>query len=1063
MDAGDDWHPEIPIGRFSVRSAGMLQDVVDKSLFVEAGDYPDPNYVKRAAFLATSDTTSGAEETHDWVIENYMDPAEFESIRIYARLGGNTADITEAVNRGCLFVTYGGHSGSSGWSGPAFNQSNVQALSNAGLYGLVFGWSCNTAHYSYDECFGETWQRVANRGAAAYLSASDYIYWGSWEAWEPSRQLERYFFSAFFAEDEWEVGPAWHIALYKFLNDYGSDPAHEDVTRNFFEMFTLLGDPSLLLPKGIGFTLSVDPLSQSLCSPPADEAVYTIDVHQHLGFEEPVTLSATGTPPGASVSFSVNDQPPPFTSVMTVSNVTGGSPGHYEIQIDATSASMVRSELVDLDLSTGPPGDVTLTSPPDGAIDVARQPTLTWEAAAQAVEYDVEVATDSGFANVVYSGTAGDTSHTVGVSLDAATLHYWHVRAVNGCGASDYSLPFSFTTIEQPDYFTEQFNGGFDLEDFTLYLRPDGSGDFYDMCGVDASELPTDPAGGTVLDLVEDRYEQVYLSGGQTVELYGVSYSSFWVCDNGYLTFTGGDSTYEESLSVHFNQPRISVLFDDLTAGAGTVSWKQLGDRAVVTYEDVPEYGTGNHNTFQVEMLFNGEIHITWLRIDCGDAIVGLSEGDGVPDDYVETDLSAAGPCGPDFAVDVDPTWQDVCAPADAVYTVEVGEVGGFTQPVTLSASGHPGGTSVSFSVNDQPPPFASVMTISNTGAAAPGEYTIQITGTATAAQHTTYADLNLSSAVPDPVTLTSPADGTVGVALMPTLSWEAVAQAVEYDLEIATDAGFANVVYSATVGDTSHALDQDLDGDTLHYWHVRGVNACGAGAYSTPFSFTTVDVLMPAAYDLLNGETGTYTYFDDDYDGDGDNTEPLAPLSNGLGDLTNGVIATENWNETPGPYVGWVSINPTITFHFDEWARIHTVTLYLDDSNGGGGVYPPTDVTITVGETTREFAVTDPPSGEPFAVSFEDLDLAGDALELTLIDNNSGRYMMLSEVEIFGGPCPGDLDGDGDVDLNDLSVLLAHYGMTSGASYEDGDLDRDGDVDLNDLTTLLAVYGTAC
>jgi hypothetical protein len=58
---------------------------------------------------------------------------------------------------------------------------------------------------------------------------------------------------------------------------------------------------------------------------------------------------------------------------------------------------------------------------------------------------------------------------------------------------------------------------------------------------------------------------------------------------------------------------------------------------------------------------------------------------------------------------------------------------------------------------------------------------------------------------------------------------------------------------------------------------------------------------------------------------------------------------------------------------------------------------------------------------------------------------------------------CVGDLDGDGDVDLADLAQLLAHYGMTSGAQYEDGDLDGDGDVDLSDLAGLLGVYGTSC
>jgi hypothetical protein len=54
----------------------------------------------------------------------------------------------------------------------------------------------------------------------------------------------------------------------------------------------------------------------------------------------------------------------------------------------------------------------------------------------------------------------------------------------------------------------------------------------------------------------------------------------------------------------------------------------------------------------------------------------------------------------------------------------------------------------------------------------------------------------------------------------------------------------------------------------------------------------------------------------------------------------------------------------------------------------------------------------------------------------------------------------PADLDGDGDVDLSDLSQLLGHYGTLSGATYEDGDLDGDGDVDLADLAELIGNYG---
>lgn len=57
---------------------------------------------------------------------------------------------------------------------------------------------------------------------------------------------------------------------------------------------------------------------------------------------------------------------------------------------------------------------------------------------------------------------------------------------------------------------------------------------------------------------------------------------------------------------------------------------------------------------------------------------------------------------------------------------------------------------------------------------------------------------------------------------------------------------------------------------------------------------------------------------------------------------------------------------------------------------------------------------------------------------------------------------CVGDLDGDGTVDLSDLSVLLSHFGDPQAAAF-DGDLDNDFDVDLSDLALMLARFGSSC
>lgn len=57
------------------------------------------------------------------------------------------------------------------------------------------------------------------------------------------------------------------------------------------------------------------------------------------------------------------------------------------------------------------------------------------------------------------------------------------------------------------------------------------------------------------------------------------------------------------------------------------------------------------------------------------------------------------------------------------------------------------------------------------------------------------------------------------------------------------------------------------------------------------------------------------------------------------------------------------------------------------------------------------------------------------------------------------GNPCPcvGDLDGDGDRDISDLSSLLSAFGQTGDpGSLGCADTDGDGDVDITDLASLL-------
>jgi hypothetical protein len=205
-------------------------------------------------------------------------------------------------------------------------------------------------------------------------------------------------------------------------------------------------------------------------------------------------------------------------------------------------------------------------------------------------------------------------------------------------------------TVKPPDCFTEFFEAGDDLANLMLTFSPDGSNAYYEACRDKINRFPTDPNGGTYVPLWDDDFVEMVLRDANVL-FYGQRYDRFYIGSNGYITFGQGDMQFEPSLENHFDMPRISALYTDLDPPNDKyISYKQLDDRVVVTFQDVPLYGDKTTaNSFQIEMFFaDGTICITWLDTAPAASVVGLSRGRGLPPAFFEqSNLNSYPVCWP--------------------------------------------------------------------------------------------------------------------------------------------------------------------------------------------------------------------------------------------------------------------------------------------------------------------------------------------------------------------------------------------------------------------------------
>ncbi|NTW25168.1 MAG: Gingipain R, partial [Lentimicrobium sp.] len=264
--------PEIFYGRFSATNVSQLQPQIDKTLMYEQYQFPDPSFLGEVVMVSGVDgsfapihgngqinygTTYYFNEAHGLESHTYLYPAS----------GSSGAAIIQNVSDGVAYGNYTAHGSSSGWADPSFEISDIAGLQNDGKYPLLVGNCCLTSTYNTN-CFGEELLRAANKGAVGYIGGSNSSYWD-----------EDFYFGAGLKDivlnpvyegvssgsydlafhDHGEAFSEWFTTQAQMIvsGNLAVTESGSSMTTYYWEIYCLMGDPSLMIYFGVPDAMSV--------------------------------------------------------------------------------------------------------------------------------------------------------------------------------------------------------------------------------------------------------------------------------------------------------------------------------------------------------------------------------------------------------------------------------------------------------------------------------------------------------------------------------------------------------------------------------------------------------------------------------------------------------------------------------------------------------------------------------------------------------------------------------------------------------------------------------------
>lgn len=189
------------------------------------------------------------------------------------------------------------------------------------------------------------------------------------------------------------------------------------------------------------FSLSATPDAGVHCE---DDAVtFTLEAQSILGYTDPINLSLSGLPAGASGVIGTNPLTPGSSTSVTISNLQGQI-GTFPVLVDGVSGTITDDVTYNMSVIS-PASAPALAEPADMTVGTTATPILKWNATPGSSAYEYEVSTIAAGGNIVASGSINETEVSL-TTLSLSTTHYWRVRAVTPCGTTDWSTEWTFET-----------------------------------------------------------------------------------------------------------------------------------------------------------------------------------------------------------------------------------------------------------------------------------------------------------------------------------------------------------------------------------------------------------------------------------------------------------------------------------------------------------------------------------------------------------------------------------------------------------------------------------------